>query len=58
MDLKIQYKFTSLLTHLNKGMVNVAILGWLPEASKYTDVCRLVKPGSHLRSLFPCQEWN
>ena len=32
-------------------MVNVAILGSLPETRKYTAVCRLVKPGYHLRSL-------
>ena len=32
-------------------MANVTILGSLPETRKYTAVCRLVKPGSHLRSL-------
>ena len=32
-------------------MVNVAILGSLPETRKYTAVCRLVKPGYHLKRL-------
>ena len=36
-------------------MVNVAISGWLQETIKYNAVCRLVKPGSQLGSLFPCQ---
>ena len=28
------------------------------DTRKYTAVCRLIKPWPHLRSLFPCQEWN